>query len=572
MAIDGNRVYTYKTFNTNAAISINAELVRNVLPYEPNGTNLTAGLWDAGAALATHQEFDERITVIDGAAAHDHATHVGGTIAAAGIVAASEGMAPRVQLDSYEWNNDLGEIASRAMSYPNEPGTIQASNHSYGTVAGWEYSYDPPRWYGDWGNRESELFGQYDVDVATLDEIAYDAPYYLNIQSVGNDRNDDAPAPGEQFQYYVSWPPSKAGWNTKTYDPLIDPCDDGWDNGGFDSLMPSGCAKNILTVGAVNDAVTAGQRDPSKATITAYSSWGPTDDGRIKPDLVANGSGVYSAIATSDTSYAYYNGTSMAAPGATGAAVLLIDLYGRLLPGQAMRASTIKALMIHTADDLGPPGPDYNYGWGLINVKAAADQIEDYFEFDDANLIVETVLDDLDTVHTYDFEWDPLHMICATLCWTDPEGGVVSGLDNSSPRLVNDLDLRIIDPNGMVYHPFVLDPSDPATAAVTGDNFRDNVEQVLIENPVVSGFYTVEVSYKNTLTNGSQDYSLIITGQRTRPHVPGDFNNDGAADILDTAIFFDYWLTGEPVADIYPETADGTVNFEDYAVMAGYLP
>ena len=561
MAIEGGRVYTYKTCNVNAAISIAADLIRNTQPYYLNGEGLTVGVWDAGAVRPTHQEFGGRVTVMDGAANHDHSTHVGGTIAAAGVVANALGMAPSVLIDSYEWTSDVSETTSRAMSYPNEPGKIQVSNHSYGYICGWENSSSPPRWYGTWGSgvRESDYFGQYDSEVSDWDDLCYNAPYYLPFRAAGNDRNDDAPAEGTTFEYYRN-----ARWRTKTYNPATDPYDDGWDNGGFDTIMNISSAKNIMTVGAVDDAVTGGIRDTSKAAMTVFSGWGPTDDGRIKPDIVTNGIGLYSSIATNNSSYDTYSGTSMATPGAAGAAILLVDYYDRLFPAQAMRASTIKALIIHTADDLGNPGPDYKFGWGLMNAEAAANQIKDHNDSPDANKIVESVLDDVNTVHNYTFELNTAGPIKATLCWTDPPAAGVSGLDNPSPRLINDLDLRIIEPNGLVTHfPFVLNPASPAAAATTGDNTRDNVEQVLIYSPTAPGVYTVQVSYKTTLTNGQQYYSLIVSGCSL-----ADLNCDGLVDFYDLAQLLDSWLQDEPLLDFAPAGGDGIINFLDFAKFA----
>ncbi|GAG14734.1 unnamed protein product, partial [marine sediment metagenome] len=254
---------------------------------------------------------------------------------AAGIVASALGMAPSVLIDSYEWTSDVSEMTSRAMSYPNEPDKIQVSNHSYGRGCGWEMTdlsgtYGP-HWFGTWGYRESDYFGIYDSYVVQWDELCYNAPYYLPFKAAGNDRNDNAPDGGTWFWYWL------AGWKRKKYNSARHPYDDGWDNGGFDTILTISNAKNIMTVGAVNDAVTGGVRDPSQGTMTSFSGWGPTDDGRIKPDIVTNGVGLYSPVASSDSSYASYSGTSMAAPSAAGAAMLLVDYYGRLFPGQAMR-------------------------------------------------------------------------------------------------------------------------------------------------------------------------------------------------------------------------------------------
>lgn len=563
MAIEGDRIYVYKTCNVNAAISIGANLIRNTLPYNVNGAGLIVGIWDGGAVRTTHQEFGGRVVVMDGASNSNHTTHVGGIIGAAGVVANALGMAPSVFIDSYEWTSDVSEMTSRAMSYPNEPDKIQVSNHSYGYTCGWEHGFSPPRWYGTWGNRESDYFGIYDSYVVPWDELCYNAPYYLPFKAVGNDRNDNAPAEGATFEYY-KFP----RWRTRTYNSSTDPCDDGWDNGGFDTIMTVGVAKNIMTVGAVYDAVSAGLRDVNQAAMTSFSGWGPTDDGRIKPDIVTNGVGLYSPVAGSDSSYASYSGTSMAAPSAAGAAMLLVDYYGRLFPGQAMRASTIKALIIHTADDLGNAGPDYKFGWGLMNAEAAARQISDHNDFPDANKIVESLLDGVNMLETYTFEWDGTSPIRATLSWTDPPAAGVSGLDNPSPRLINDLDLRIIDPNGVTYYPFVLNLASPSQPAATGDNALDNAEQVVIHSPNVPGSYTVQISYKNSLTNNEQHYSLIISGQLTGEELLGDFTGNGFVDFEDLEILVSYWLQNEPSVDIAPPGGDGIVNFLDFAGLA----
>jgi len=563
MAIEGDRVYVYKTCNVNAAISIGANLIRNTLPYNVNGAGLIVGIWDGGAVRTTHQEFGGRVVVMDGAGIEDHSTHVGGTIGAAGVVANALGMAPSVLIDSYEWTSDVSEMTSRAMSYPHEPDKIQVSNHSYSYICGWEHSFSPPRWYGTWGNRESDYFGIYDSEVAQWDELCYNAHYYLPFKSAGNDRYDNAPAEGATFEYY-KFP----RWRTKTYNSSTDPYDDDWDNGGFDTIATIGVAKNIMTVGAVNDAVSAGVRDPSQGTMTSFSGWGPTDDGRIKPDIVTNGVGLYSPVASSVSSYASYSGTSMAAPSAAGAAMLLVDYYGRLFPGQAMRASTIKALIIHTADDLGNAGPDYKFGWGLMNAEAAAGQISDHNDFPDANKIVESLLDGVNTLDTYTFEWDGTSPIRATLSWTDPPAAGVSGLDDPSPRLINDLDLRIVDPNGVIYYPFVLNLASPNQPAAAGDNTLDNAEQVVIHSPNVPGSYTVQISYKDSLTNNEQYYSLIMSGQLTGEELLGDFTGNGFVDFEDLEILVSYWLKSEPFVDIAPPGGDGIINFLDFAGLA----
>jgi hypothetical protein len=244
--------------------------------------------------------------------------------------------------------------------------------------------------------------------------------------------------------------------------------------------------------------------------------------------------------------------------------MLLVDYYSRLFPAQAMRASTLKALIIHTADDLGKAGPDYKFGWGLINAKDAADQIRDHYDLPDANRIVEGYLDDANTTATYTFECGTGAPIKATLCWTDPPAAAIEDLDDPTPRLVNDLDLRIIDPNDSVtYYPFVLNLAAPNDPAATGDNTLDNVEQVLIASPNLPGNYTARITYKAALTNGQQYYSLILSGSRLT-----DFNGDRYIDLHDLEILSDNWLENQPSLDIAPPGGDGIINFLDFDKFA----
>lgn len=498
---EGKPVYRI-TFNREAAISTGASQIRNTGIYDLNGDGWYVGIWDGGSVRTTHQEFSGRVSSMDGASVSSHATHVGGTIGADGDSTAAQGMAPLVQIDSYDWNSDLSEMASRAAASSSISGDLVLSNHSYGYITGW----DGTRYYGRYPEREDQRFGSYDSYSEELDDLCFNAPYYLPFIAAGNDRIDTAPDDGDTFEYY-----SSGSWVTKTYDSSTDPYDDAWDDGGFDTIEGYGISKNVVTIGAVDDAVSGSVREPSNGTMTSFSSWGPADDGRVKPDLVANGVSLYSSDSGSDSQYSYKSGTSMATPNAMGTAVLLHELYSREFPGEVMRASTLKALLIHTADDLGNTGPDYTFGWGLINAKDAADTILAHEAVPSANTIVEGVLDTDNPEDVYAFSWDGSSPIRVTLCWTDPAGTSVSGLDNRTAVLVNDLDIAI-EKDSTTFSPYILDVENPADPATTGDNTLDNVEQIDIASPS-SGTYTLTVSHKSTLSGSSQNYSLIITGQ-----------------------------------------------------------
>ena len=514
---DGLPVYVATT-NRNAAISTAADLVRNTAPYNLNGAGLIVGVWDEGSVRDTHQDLAGRVVNHDGSSIAYHSTHVAGTIAGSGVGnVAAMGMAPAARIASYNWSSDSSEMTSRGAAAPITPGSdkIYASNHSYATLTGWESGdyantgSTSKYWFGVWGQPEARDFGRYDSRARDWDSLCYNLPYYLPFKAAANDRDDTPPGQGTTF--YRS---SGLGWSTETYDSAIHPKGDGQTNDGYDTVQTYGNAKNIVTMGATADAnnTSGGPRVVSRATVTSYSGWGPSDDGRIKPDLVANGSSLTSTSSNGDTSYGSSSGTSMSSPNAVGSAILLQEYYARLFPGSAMLSSTLKGLLIHTADDRGNAGPDYTYGWGLINIKAAADLIAAHAAATENLRMLETSLVPADNSRHYRLRWGGAGPIRVTMCWTDPSASSLSGLDDASIRLVNDLDLRIEGPDGQMFLPYILDPASPSVPATTGDNIRDNVEEVYVASPPEPGIYTVHVTHKGSLSRNVQVYSLIMTG------------------------------------------------------------
>jgi hypothetical protein len=462
------------TKNRNAAISTGADLLAPA-PYNLTGSGIKAGVWDGGSVRSTHQELTGRVTKKNSSAANDdHATHVAGTIAASGVQSAAKGMAPQATIDSYDWNSDYTEMTAAGTASASDTSGIPLSNHSYGY------------------NAATADMGRYEDEAAAVDAIAAALPYYLPFWAAGNEQ-DELTA-----------------------------------RGGFQSITFNGLAKNVVTVGAVNDAVSGGVRAPANGTITGFSSLGPCDDGRIKPDLVANGMSVYSSVATNNTAYdGTYDGTSMATPNALGSAVLLAQLHAREFSGQRLRASTMKGLLIHTADDRGNPGPDYTYGWGLVNVKAAADLILAHKNSLASPKIIEGTISNAGKTAAHTFTWDGTSPIRATLCWTDPAGAVQSAADSRTPNLRHNLDLKVVAPNGTtIYQPYVMpfvgtwSTASMSSAATTGKNNVDNVEQVHVANPSQSGTYTITVSLDGSLSTTNQIYSLIVTGGTSTPTNP----------------------------------------------------
>ncbi len=241
-----------------------------------------------------------------------------------------------------------------------------------------------------------------------------------------------------------------------------------------------------------------------------FSSWGPTDDGRIKPDLVADGINVLSSISTSNNAYAIYSGTSMSSPAAAGSGFLLQEYYYRL-HNSFMRSATLKGILIHTADEAGPAdGPDYQYGYGLIDMPKAASVISSN---NTDQLIQENILTTAAGVYTLPVIASGKGPLTATICWTDPAASVdeVNTLNNPARKLVNDLDLRVAG-NSTTYMPWVLNRLNPGSPATHGDDSLNNMEKILIPNTVPGKTYTMTVTHKGSLRTGAQAYSLIVSG------------------------------------------------------------
>ncbi|MCB9305865.1 MAG: S8 family serine peptidase [Lewinellaceae bacterium] len=482
------------------SLSVDAVKTGGELGLSLTGAGQTLGIWEAGGTVRTsHQEFGGRVVNLDGTASSDHATHVAGTMIAAGVDPAAEGFSEAANLRCYDASGDIGEMAFEAANTP-----IRVSNHSYGAFAGWDFDNDPTvnmwRWYGidpavtDW------KFGAYDSDAQSMDNVAFNAPFYLIVKSAGNDRNDNGPPAGTTYLL---------GFGSTTSTAARNP-----DGGaaGYDCIPTDGNAKNILTVGAANPVPGGnGYTGPTSVTMSSFSGWGPTDDGRIKPDVVADGVGLYSSSNAADTAYTTKSGTSMAAPSTSGSVGLLLEHWQNVLGG-VPRAATMKALLINEADEVGPNnGPDYSFGWGQINVADAA-QLITIHDYTGCQHIVEASVDAGD-VFTFPISSSGSQPLKISLVWSDPASGTVnSGTVNPAGvnYLVNDLDLRL-DGSSSTFFPWILNPASPAAAATTGNNNRDNVEQILVLSPA-AGDYTIRVVAPASLTSGPQQFSLIISG------------------------------------------------------------
>jgi len=457
---DGTPLY-YSTFSDHASEVSRANTLYDggLLNLGLSGKGMSVGLWDAGKALITHQEYASRVMVTDEAdAVSAHATMVLGAMISKGIKSKAKGVAFNANATTNDWKADKVEVATAAAA------GLLLSNHSYGIR---------PDFVPDW------YFGAYIQVSQDWDKIMYNAPYYLMVTAAGNAQKlnfNDAPIFAN---------------NTD----------------GFDLLLGFSTSKNGINVAAVETEVDL-KGNLKKAYVANYSSHGPTDDGRIKPDIAGSGANIVSTQSATNTSYDTYSGTSMAAPGVTSTMLLLQEYYLRL-HNRYMKAATLKGLVLHSADDVDVPGPDYKMGWGVINAKTAAEIITttDYSSF-----IIEASLKE-NEVYSVTVDAKVGESLLASISWTDPVGNYINkgNLNDATPALVNDLDIRITK-NNETYYPWLLNPRQASSPAKQGDNTVDPFEKIKIDK--ASGTYTITVSHKGKITNGVQNFSLIVSGAK----------------------------------------------------------
>jgi hypothetical protein len=492
----------FETFNLTSAKTISTDKVwpGGGYGFALSGSTDTLGEWDGGAPLTTHQEFNGRILSTQGSVA-GHSTHVAGTLIATGVQPNAHGMSYQAKLQCYDWDNDVSEMATAAIA------GLHVSNHSYGSITGWDYNYFSDGkwiWLGDTtiSGTQDYRFGFYDDEAQAWDNVAYNAPYYLIVKAAGNDRGE-----GPASQPVSHWIFNSLG--QRILSNTIRNIDGA--PSGYNTLNGASTSKNVLVVGAV-EGIPDGYQQPSDVVMTSFSCWGPTDDGRVKPDIVADGWNLYSSYSSSNTSYATASGTSMATPSVTGSVGLLLQHQQNLHGNNPLLASTVRGLLIHTADDAGNPGPDYSFGWGLMNTLHAAQLMSLDSADGPQSHISERELHQGSamTIPIYSDGTKPLKV---TICWIDPPGTPPPpSLDPPNIMLVNDIDVRVIQQsNQAIFFPWILDPSNPSVPATTGDNIRDNVEQIVLPTPT-SGLYTVRITHKHSLVGGSQIVSLIVSG------------------------------------------------------------
>jgi hypothetical protein len=437
--------------------TVGADIVQ-APPYDLDGAGSSLGMWEANGPAETHVDFTGRLILADGAAPGDHATLVGGIMAGDGSGSENRGGTPyqwrgiatAAEIVSYTWAGSvpvlIAETAEAIATYG-----IILSNNSWG-------------WY--LCGYMCSLYGDYDAWSKQYDRTVrgvQGAPISI-VFGAGNDR--------ECFE-----------------------CEDSLAHFPYGTVSPPGAtAKNTIGVGAVNAL---------SKTMTTFSGWGPTQDGRLKPDIVAPGcndtTGVTGPVPPND-----YNGdlcgTSFSTPVVSGSIGILNQQFG-LLGRTEVKPHTFKAVLIQTAEDLGNPGPDYAYGHGMLDLKRAVDLvIADY----PAHELIrpDSVGDSLMNACYMDVPAGAA-FLRVTLVWDDKQAAPAA-----ERALVNDLDLILRDPAGAPHYAYVLDPDNPSAPATRGINTVDNVEVVEVAEPA-PGRWSAEV-HGALVPEGPQPYTLVL--------------------------------------------------------------
>lgn len=285
---------------------------------------------------------------------------------------------------------------------------------------------------------------------------------------------------------------------------------------GSDTIGAPATAKNALTVGALLHG--------NSTSVVSFSSRGPTDDGRTKPDIQAPGTSIRSAAGDTINDgniepgqLTPKSGTSMSTPTVAGATAMLRQYFTEgFYPtgartaqdadpptGALMKAALLNGTLAEPAFNV----PSNDYGWGRVwlDNNLFFDGDPRYLRFWDR--VNEAGLSTGDT-HDYSIDVASGEELRITLVWTD-----VAAAPGAGVTLVNDLDLQVTAPGGTTFLGNVFSASE----STTGGTFdrANNVEQVLLTNPG-AGSYDISVIGQSIPGDGSllsdrQGYALVLS-------------------------------------------------------------
>jgi hypothetical protein len=352
-----------------------------------------------------------------------------------------------------------------------------------------------------WGN---DVQGEYDLDAAEFDELVRDA--------------DDS-KPGDQ-PYILEFSAGNAGPNSETLD------------------SPA-TGKNVIATGASENAPntlaeTYGLYADGPDTMCDFSSRGPCEDGRIKPDLVAPGSWIASAASrvadesavawtVIDNLYVYMGGTSMSGPHAAGAAAVFVQYYKSLHTNAVPSPALVKAALVNSADELdeanGGPGPIPNddEGWGRVDLAniiiTNINVAPRYYQYLDQTVL----LTNSQVYSQHVFVQGSDQPLKITMAYTD-----LPGFPGAIPALVNDLDLELVAPDGTLYRGNQFGVGESVPNPPTPDKLN-NVEGIYLAQPA-PGDYLVRVRASKIVADAisntpaiDQDFALVTSGNLARP-------------------------------------------------------
>lgn len=420
-----------KILNYNNSGSASISSVQSIAGKNLNGSGVFMGIGDNADITTTHIDFTGRVISRVYSGPAVHGTHTSGTAAGAGLLnPKNKGVAPKSTIVSQLFSDIIANTPTYITDY-----NMQVTNNSYTSAD-----------IGCVGNN------QYDILSSFVDNQLQTNTKLVHCFAAGNDGGITCNG------YPQAFATIKSGWQT---------------------------AKNVISVGSI---------DASTYIISPTSSRGPVADGRLKPEIVANGINTTSAI--TNNTYFPSSGTSMASPVVAGAIALLQQRHKQLNANVYPNSALVKVLLCNTAQDEGNPGPDYTYGFGLINVRRAVEAMEN-------NQYIQGTIINAQTQQNNLIVPAGVRRLKVMLYWND-----VEALPNPASALVNDLDLTVTDPLAIDVLPLILNatPAGVTNNALPGADHINNIEQVVIDNPI-AGNYSLNVNGFN-IPNGSQDYTI----------------------------------------------------------------